>query len=76
VEANWCWVLSFVDICIVVGGDPIIKRGRFEIPLTGLTSVTFLNLFKTGPGFPTSYVVVFLMFNDFRREAIVHFVEF
>jgi hypothetical protein len=66
VEVNRCRILSFVDICIVVGEDPIIKRGRVKIPLTGLTSVTFFNLFHPGHGFPSSYVVVFLMFNDFR----------
>jgi hypothetical protein len=32
--ANRCRILSFVDICIVVGEDPIIKRGRVKIPLT------------------------------------------
>ena len=33
-----CRFLSFVIICIVVGDlDPVIKRGVFGVPLTGLT---------------------------------------
>ena len=38
----------------------ICKRGRVGILLTGLTSAHFCVCPKPGPGFPTSYVVVFL----------------
>jgi hypothetical protein len=34
-------------------------------------SATFLCLSKSRPGFPTSYVVVFFMFNDLRWKVIV-----
>ena len=30
---------------------------------------------KTGPGFPMSYVMFFLMFNELRREVIVGVVD-
>jgi hypothetical protein len=30
---------------------------------------------KPGPGFPTSYVMVFCMFNESRRDVIVRFVD-
>jgi len=30
---------------------------------------------KLGPGFRTPYVVVYIMFNNLRREMIVRFVD-
>ena len=57
VEANMCrFFLSFVYLCIAAG-DPVIKKG---IPLTGLIPPNVCSCSKLGPGFPTSYVVVFL----------------
>jgi hypothetical protein len=46
-------------ICIA-DGDPVIKRGEVEVPLTGLTPPHFCARSTPGPEFPTSYVVVFL----------------
>jgi hypothetical protein len=46
----------------------VYKEGSIEIPLTGLTLPRFYAGPKPGPGFPTSYVVVFFvyMFNELR----------
>jgi len=41
-----------VYFCIIVG-DPIIKRRKIAIPLTGLTPPHFYIWPKAGPGFPT-----------------------
>ena len=40
----------------IVTGDPIIKRGRVGIQLTGLTLPHFCACTKPGLGFPTSHV--------------------
>ena len=55
----------------------VYKEGSIEIPLTGLTLPRFYAGPKPGPGFPTSYVVVFFvyMFNELRWEVIVWFVD-
>jgi hypothetical protein len=45
-----------------------------EIPLiTGLKLPHFCACPKPGHGFPTSYVVVILVFNCVRCEVVVHF---
>jgi len=50
------------------------EDGRFRIPLTSLTLPHICACPKPGPGFPKSYVVVsFFMFNELKREVIVHF---
>ena len=36
-----------------------IQEGKVRIPLTGLIPPHFCACLKPGPGFPTSYVVVF-----------------
>jgi hypothetical protein len=41
-------------------------EGRAGIPLTGLTIPLFCACPKSGPGFPTSYVVVFFVFSEFN----------
>ena len=55
--------------------DPVIKRGelgssyqegRIGIPLSGLTLPHLCTCPKPGPGFPTFYAIVFLVFNEFR----------
>jgi hypothetical protein len=43
--------------------------------LTGLTLLQVCACPKPGRGFPTSYVVVFLMFNDLWREMVVRFID-
>jgi hypothetical protein len=53
--------LSFLYISIVVG-EPVIKRGRVGITLTGLTPPYLCACSKPGPGFPTSYIWVFFCF--------------
>jgi hypothetical protein len=53
--------LSFLYISIVVG-EPVIKRGRVGITLTGLTPPYLCACPKPGPGFPTSYIWVFFCF--------------
>jgi len=55
----WASFLSFVYRCIAVE-NPIIKRG-IGIPLTDLTPPYLCPFPK--PGFPTSYVKSFFMFN-------------
>ena len=55
--------------------DPVIKRGELGssyqegmigIPLSGLTLPRLCTCPKPGSGFPTLYVIVFLVFNEFR----------
>jgi hypothetical protein len=53
----------FVQICIAVGDPIIIMVG---IPLFCLTLPHFCACPKPGPGFPTSYVMVFFVFNKLR----------
>jgi len=60
----------FDCICITIG-DLIIKRGWVGIPNTGLTLPHFCACPMPGPRIPTSYVVVFFIFNDLRWEMIV-----
>ena len=57
-----------VYICVAVG-DPIMKRGRVGIPLTGLPLPHFCACPKPGPGFPMLYVMLFFMFNDFEGRG-------
>jgi len=45
------------------------------IPLTGLTPPYLCAFPKQGSGYPTSYVVIFYLFNDLRWEVIVRFVD-
>jgi hypothetical protein len=47
--------VSIVYICIAVR-DSIIKRGRTEISLTGLTLPHLCACFKPRPGFPWSFL--------------------
>jgi hypothetical protein len=49
-------------ICIAVG-DPVIKGDIVGRPLTGLTQLYLCACPKPWSGFPTSYVMVFLVFN-------------
>ena len=56
-------------------GDSIIKWGRVGIPLTNLALPHFCVCPKLRPRFPTSYVIVFFMFNGMRWEVIVHLVD-
>ena len=82
------WVV--IQLSRGVGCDPVIKRGGLwssyqegwvVILLTGLTPPHFCACPKPGHGFPTSYVVVFVVFSNFRwevivrREVIVRFVD-
>ena len=50
-------------------------RPRFGIPLTCLTLPHFCACPKPGPGFPTSYVMVFFVLSELRWEAIVCVVD-
>jgi hypothetical protein len=45
---------------IIALGDPVMKRGGFGFPLTGLSPPHLYACPKAGHGFPTSHVVVFL----------------
>jgi hypothetical protein len=65
-----------VYICITVGSSSY-QEGRVEIPLTCLTQPHFCVCpkLKPGPGFPTSYVVIFFVFNCLSRDVIVCFVD-
>ena len=42
--------------------------------ITQFNPVTFCSCPTSGSGFPASYVVVFLMFNDWRLEVVFRFV--
>ena len=45
------------------------------IPLAGLTLPHACAFPKPGPGFPTSYVVVFFVFIELKWEVVVRFVD-
>lgn len=47
-----------------------------RIPTTGLTPPQLCARLKLGPGFQTPYTVVCFIFNDLRREATVHFIDY
>jgi len=47
---------------------------RLEIPKTGSTPPHVCTCPKLGPGFPTSSDVVFFVFSELRKEAIVRFI--
>ena len=49
--------------------------GGGGVPLTDLTSLHVCACPKPGPGFTTSYVMVFLVFSVLRLDVIVHFVD-
>jgi hypothetical protein len=51
------------------------QEERVGISLTGLTLPHFCACPKPGPGFPTSYVVVFFVFSKLRCPVIVRFVD-
>ena len=51
------------------------RGGRVGIPLTCLTSTYLCVCPKPGPWFPTSYVVLVLIFNEVTYEAIVRYVD-
>ena len=60
---NWTpstgtWKMTYTCICNAIG-DPIIKRGRFRIPLFDITLTHICACPKQGPAFPMTYVVVF-----------------
>ena len=50
-------------------------RRTFRNTLTGLTLLKFCACPKPGQGFPTSYLVIFLMFNDLWREMVVRLID-
>ena len=47
----------------------------WNIPLIGLTMIHFCACPKPEPGFPTSYFMVFFVFNEWRWKGIVRFVD-
>ena len=68
-EMNLCrFFLLFMHAVLL--RDPFIKREGLESHFTGLTMPHFCACSKLGPRFPMLYVVVFLMFNELRREVI------
>jgi hypothetical protein len=50
-------------------------RRTFRNTLNGLTLLKCCACPKPGRGFPTSYFVIFLMFNDLWREMVVRFID-
>ena len=52
-----------------------VEGGGRGVPLTDLTSLHVCVCPKPGPGFTTSYVMVFLVFSVLRLDVIVHFVD-
>ena len=46
---------------------PNYKKGRVGIPLIGVTTPLLCACTKLRPGFPTSYIVLFIMFNDWNH---------
>ena len=75
-ECKWIYacLLSFVYLCTVVW-EQVINMERVGIPLTGLTPPHFYASPKPGPGFLTSYVVVFFVFSELMWEISVCFVD-
>jgi hypothetical protein len=55
----------------VIKKQPFTQDRRVVIPLTGLTSSHFCACPKPGPRFPSSYVVVFFLFNGLRWVVII-----
>ena len=47
----------------------------WNIPLIGLTLTHFCACPKPEPAFPTSYFMVFFVFNEWRWKGIVRFVD-
>jgi hypothetical protein len=47
------------------------QDGRVGIPLTSLTLPHLCAFLKPRPGFPTSYILVFFMFNEFKGEVVL-----
>jgi hypothetical protein len=58
-------IVIIVYICIAVG-DPIIKRERIGLPLTGLTLSHLCACPKPGPAFQMPYDEVFFIFTDIK----------
>jgi hypothetical protein len=58
VRGVFFFLSPFVYICMVVG-DPIIKRGDWDWPLTSLSPPHVCACHKPGPGFRTPYILVF-----------------
>ena len=51
------------------------QERRPGIPLTSLTPTYCCACPKAGPGFPTSYAVVFFFVSELRSEVVVRFVD-
>ena len=73
-------LLLYIPLPREDGWDHCCCRSHYQermvgIPLIGLIQSQFCACPKPGPGFPTSDVLVFLMFHGLRWEVIVHFVE-
>ena len=66
---RWEVIVDFVIITVQI------KSWGERVPLTDLTPPPFCACPKPGPGFTTSYVMVFLVFSELRWEVIVHFVD-
>jgi hypothetical protein len=65
----------FIYFCIAIKIQ--LSRVKVGITLTSLSPSLFCTCLKTGPGFPSAYVIVRSSFvlNDFRREMIIHIVD-
>ena len=75
VKANLCRVFccSFVHIYFRLKSN--YQEGMVKILITGLTPPHFCTYSKTGPWFPTSYVLAFFVFSALRWEVIVRFID-
>jgi hypothetical protein len=65
VEANLC---SFLVVCLYCRWRSSYQERWVEITLTSLIPPHFCACLKPGPGFPTSYVVVFFVFSEFSYD--------
>ena len=66
--------LSLVYLYIyIAAGDQAIKKGWN--PINSLTPPQFYTYLKPGSGFLTSYIMVFLVFIQWRWDVIIHFVD-
>ena len=66
---RWEVIVDFVIITVQI------QNWGEGVPLTDLTPPPFCACPKSGPGFTTSYVMVFFVFSELRWEVILHFVD-
>ena len=72
-----CAGLQLFAYVFITGEDPLIKKWRVGIPLTGVTLPYLCTCTIPEHGFPSEHVLTFYKLNDLRqeREVVVRFVD-